>query len=271
MSAQPLGREGHRVAPADVARGTRSRRPVTVQSVERAVRLLRAVAAASGPGATATELAARCGLNRATAWRLLVTLESQRLVAVDAETGRYTVGPGVADLTGGSHVAALVAAARPTLEHLAAATGETAALAVDGPAGLTYVDEVAPAAVVAAAWRGRSVPLHATSTGKVLLAFSGDAVLVALLDAGLRAYTATTVTDPALLRAELEATRRRGYAVCGGEYETSAYGVSAPVLDGAGRLRAVLSVWGPADRVTEDRFAALGTLVAATARQLPAG
>jgi DNA-binding IclR family transcriptional regulator len=242
------------------------RRTVAVQSVERAVRLLRAVAAASGPESTATALAASCGLNRATAWRLLVTLEMQGLVVLDRPTGRYEIGPGVAELAGRSGVAGLVRAARPALEQLAVATGETAALAVAGPAGLAYVDEVAPAAIVAATWRGRVVPLHATSTGKVLLAFSGD---VGRRLTELPRYTPRTVTDLDALLDELEVVRRRGFAVCRGEYEASAYGVSAPVLDASGRPRAVLSVWGPADRVTEHRFAALGDLVVAAAREVP--
>jgi DNA-binding IclR family transcriptional regulator len=269
MSAAPLDRRepsGTRAAAEPPGR-----RPVTVQSVERAVRLLRAVASASGPETTTvTALAATCGLNRATAWRLLVTLESQGLVVVDAATGRYAIGPGIAYLAGRSRVADLVGAARPALADLMAVTGETAALAVDGPAGLTYVDEVAPAAIVAATWRGRVVPLHATSTGKVLLAYSGDAVR-RLAGSDLTAYTPTTVTDADALLAELEATRRRGYAVCRGEYEASAHGVSAPVLDAGGLPAAVLSVWGPADRVTEDRFAALGEQVMSAARRVGLG
>ncbi len=48
--------------------------------------------------------------------------------------------------------------------------------------------------------------------------------------------------------------------MCRGEYEASTWGVSAPVLDRAGRPLAVLSIWGPASRVTDAGFEALGTL-----------
>ena len=71
-----------------------------VQSVERASALLRAVAAASGPSATATALAETVGLNRTTTWRLLATLEQQRLVSLDRDTGRYSLGFGLIDLAG---------------------------------------------------------------------------------------------------------------------------------------------------------------------------
>ena len=150
---------------------------------------------------------------------------------------------------------ALIAAAHPVLERTCAQTGETASLAVPGMDGLTYVDEVTPAAVVTASWLGRSVPLHATSTGKALLAFLPPEQVQRVLSGPLTSFTATTITDPQALAAELAATRARGYGVCAGELESSLYGVSAPVLDRAGRPLAVLSIWGPRDRVHEGLFA----------------
>ena len=63
-----------------------------VQSVDRAAGLLRAVAAAAPSGAHVAGLAEQCGLNRATAWRLLATLEDNGLVERDPGTGRYVLG-----------------------------------------------------------------------------------------------------------------------------------------------------------------------------------
>ncbi len=233
-----------------------------VQSVDRAVRLLHAVAAASGTQATVTSLAAACGLNRATAWRILMTLEGAGMVSADRVTGQYAIGLGLVELARSAGVDALAASAHAVLERLSKQTGETAALAAVRGGGLTYVDEVAPTAiVVAGGWRGRVVPLHATSTGKVLLAFSDPATIAQMTGPRLRRWTPTTITDHDALLEDLEETRSRGYAVCRGEYEQSAYGVSAPVLDSARRPVAVLSVWGPGDRVNDARFEVLGTLV----------
>jgi DNA-binding IclR family transcriptional regulator len=254
------------VSDADGSRiPTRSTR---VQSVDRAVALLRAVAAASGPSATVTALAATCGLNRATAWRILTTLEAHGLVVVDRETGRYRIGFGIVELAGAAGVEALIQSAHPVLERLSRQTGETAALAVVRGRGLTYVDEVAPVAIVSATWRGRTVPLHATSTGKALLGFSDPADVTQMTGPRLRRFTDATITAQAALRAELRRTRERGYGICRGEYESSAWGVSAPVLDSAGRPLAVLSVWGPANRVTDARFEALGELAVDAARSI---
>ena len=243
-----------------------------VQSVERAAALLRAVAAATGPGGSATSLAAAVGLNRTTTWRILTTLERERLVALDPETGTYALGFGLIDLAGQADGVSLARSARVVLQRLAAGAGETAALAVVRGGALTYVAEATADTVVAAGWQGREVAVHATSTGKVLLAFSHPAELRALLrlphGQRLPRYTPSTITVLSTLEKELALTRERGYAVCRGEFESTAWGVSAPVLDLAGHPVAVVSVWGPSERLGEERFAALGTLAIAAAAEI---
>ena len=231
-----------------------------VQSLERAIALLEAVADTSPEGKPVAALAVRCGINRATAWRLLATLEAHGLVDRDPSTQRYTVGFAVSRLAASAGVDGFVRRAHPTLVRLSGQTGETADLAVARPLGLTYVDEVAPPAVLTANWLGRQVPLHATSSGKALLAWLPDPDVAALLGERLTRYTASTLTSLRALRAELAQTRGRGYGVCVGELEPTLNGVSAPVLDARSRPVAVLSVWGPGDRVPPERFAALGEL-----------
>ena len=149
-------------------------------------------------------------------------------------------------------------------------TGETAALAVRRNGGLSYVDEVAPPTVVAARWGNQPISLHATSTGKVLLAWSEADVVDRLLPPRLERFTDSTLTDLDSLRADLALVRKRGYACCDGEFDPAACGVSAPVLDATGRLLAVVSVWGPPPRVAPDRFPVLGPLtMEAAARMAP--
>lgn len=243
-----------------------------VQSVERAAALLRAVAAATGAAATATALAEAVGLNRTTTWRILTALEQERLVVRDDDTGTYSLGFGLIDLAGHADGATLVRSSRAVLRHLADQAQETAALAVVRSGVLTYVAEATAGSVVAAAWQGREVSMHATSTGKVLLAYSDpdDLRMLLKLPRGgrLTRHTPTTITSFAALEAELELIRERGYAVCRGEFESLAWGVSAPVLDLAGRPVAVVSVWGPSERLTDARFAPLGALTVAAAAEI---
>ncbi|MEJ7743808.1 MAG: IclR family transcriptional regulator C-terminal domain-containing protein [Nocardioidaceae bacterium] len=108
---------------------------------------------------------------------------------------------------------------------------------------------MAPPSVLAVNWLAREVPLHATSTGKAFLAWLPPEEALGLLEAPLRGFTDTTVTDQERLLEELTETRARGYAQCAGELEPTLYGVSAPVLNAPdGRPMAVFSIWGPVNR-----------------------
>ncbi|MEV0935638.1 IclR family transcriptional regulator [Streptomyces phaeochromogenes] len=239
-----------------------------VQSLERAITLLEATADSAPDGETATNLASRCGLNRATAWRLLSTMEQYGLVERDPLTSRYTVGFAVARMASAAGFDGLIRRSHGVLRQVSEQTGETANLAVVQQLGLTYIDEVTPPVVLSAKWLGRQAPLHATSTGKALLAWLPAEEVDVLLAEPLTAYTDTTVVDRGRLRAELAETRERGYSVCAGEMERNLYGVSAPVLGTRDRPFAVLSIWGPQDRVPESRFPALGALACGAAEEV---
>lgn len=251
--AHALGaREPDEDAPARPVSGGR------VQSLERAIALLNAVSAGAPAGRPAAELAAECGLNRATAWRLLATLEHHALVERDPLTNRYAIGTAITRMATTAGVEGLIRRSHDVLERLCAETGETANLAVAQGLGLTYVDEVAPPAVLSARWLGRRVPIHATSAGKALLAWLPEGEIDAMLAEPLDEYTETTRTDSSALHAELADVRARGYSVSLGELEPQLYGVAAPVLDTLERPVAVICVWGPHDRVPASRFPDLG-------------
>jgi DNA-binding IclR family transcriptional regulator len=242
--------------------------PTRVQSVDRALRLLEVVAATAPRGETVTDLAARCDLNRATAWRLLGTLEAHSLVERDPTTNRYRIGLAMIRMSASAGYDGLVRRTRHVLERVSEQTGETADLAVAGQHGVTYVGEVAPPSVMAINWVAREVPLHATSTGKAFLAWLPADEARSMLDDPLPAYTDTTITDPETVMAELGAIRERGYAECAGELEPALYGVSAPILNHDGRPLGVFSVWGPVSRVPVARFAELGPLVVEAAAEV---
>ncbi len=242
-----------------------------VQSVDRALNLLDAVADASPRGETVTALAAHCDINRATAWRLLVTLEAHGFVERDPNTNRYKVGLALIRMSAAAGYDGLVRRTRPILERVSEQTAETAALAIAGLHGVTYVAEVAPRSVLAVNWLAREVPLHATSTGKAFLAWLPQKEAVGMLEQPLPGFTDATVTDSGLLLAELTKTRARGYAECAGEFEATVYGVSAPVLDATdARPLAVFSIWGPVNRVPVTRFAELGPIAVEAATEISA-
>jgi DNA-binding IclR family transcriptional regulator len=246
---------------------TTESRAKTIQSVDRAAALIKAIAD-SPHSPTVNELATACGLNRSTAWRLLATLDSNGLIERDPISQRYSLGYSFLRMAAGADVDPLVRRGRPVLERLAQETGEATNLAVARRFSLVYVDQVDPPHVMAPNWYGRTVPLHATSTGKAYLAYLPEDEQEAVLPRRLERYTETTISDRRKLGEELMAVRRNGYAVCVGELEESLFGASAPVLSEQGRPVAIVSVWGTEHRLPRERLPEIGERAVAAAGEL---
>src|SRR5262245_9694021 len=175
----------------------------TIQSVDRAAALLKAVANSQQP-LTVVELASQCGLNRSTAWRLLATLDSQGLVERDPMTQRYSVGHAIFQIAAAGDHDAFVRLAHPVLQRLANDTGETVNLAVAKRFDLVYVHQVEAPQIMAPNWLGRGVALHATSSGKAFLAWLPEEERNVLVAQRLERFTDTTITERSKLEEELE-------------------------------------------------------------------
>jgi DNA-binding IclR family transcriptional regulator len=240
-----------------------------IQAVDRAVALLKSVADATTPP-TALELAQACGINRSTAWRLLRTLEYHGLVDRDEITQRYTVGYGAISVAAAVTDDALIRRVRPLLEKLAVRTGESVTLAMARRFNLVYVEQVDPPNLVMPSWLGKPLPLHATSGGKVFLAWLGPDERNAILPKELARYTDRTVTDRARLDAELGEIRRAGYGMCNREYEEFSSGASAAVLSSRQSPIAVINVWGPAPRNPPRKLHEIGREAVRTAGEVRA-
>jgi IclR family acetate operon transcriptional repressor len=233
-----------------------------VAAVERAVAVLDALSDGSAELGT-NEIARRTGINASTVSRLLATLSNARLVEHVPATGRYRLGPRLLQL--GSLVLGrldLREVARPHLQELSRATGETATLSTPGEHDAITVDFVTgEASVQSVARLGRPSVGHATAVGKVLLAF-GDAELQ---PGQLKAHTPRTITDRRRLEAELARTSRQGYAAAAGEREPDLNAIAAPVYDAEGKLAGIVGLQGPASRFGRDAMrAAVEPLLAAT-------
>jgi DNA-binding IclR family transcriptional regulator len=202
-----------------------------------------------------------------TAWRLLATLEAHGLVERDGATARYSVGYAAYQLATAEDHDALARRLRPLLDRTAEATGEIVTLAIAKRFGLVYVDQADPPGPASPDWTSRHIPLHATSSGKVFLAWLPDDERAAVLPATLERFTSHTIVDRAALDDELERVRRDGYASCLGEYDYS-NGVSAAVFDASHRPVAVVNIWGPSVRVTRARLPSLGRAALRTAHEM---
>jgi DNA-binding IclR family transcriptional regulator len=226
--------------------------PALVQSVDRALTVLWLLARRGDLGVT--ELAADLGVHKSTAFRLVSTLEAHDLVEQVSDRGKFRLGVGVLRLAGATTVRLdLVRETRPIAGRLALAVGETVNLAVRSGREALYLDQVSgPSALVLQNWVGQSIALHASSNGKVLLAFCGDGL--GELGSPLPRFTAATITDPVRLGAELDVVRARGYATAVDELEEGLTAVAAPVRGADGAVVASLSASGPTFRLTAARL-----------------
>jgi DNA-binding IclR family transcriptional regulator len=221
-----------------------------VQSADRALAIL-ASFSASRLELGVSELAAELDLHKSTVSRLLAALEARGFVRRDRD--RFSPGfelvrlGGVAALSGMS----LARLAHGVLERLGEQTNETVNLAVLEGRHALNVDQVQTRHRVGVGdWTGRQAPLHCTANGKVLLAF-GAASPGDRLDG----YTEHTITRPERLRAELERTRRLGFATAQEELEVGLNAAAAPVFDASGACVAAISVSGPTYRLGAERLA----------------
>ncbi|GGM05842.1 IclR family transcriptional regulator [Nakamurella endophytica] len=259
-----------------------------VQSVDRAVTALEVLARSGTAGVS--EVAAALGVHKSTASRLLAALQARELVEVAGERGRYRLGYGVlrlASAMGGR--LDVTTQGREVCEELAEELGETVNIAVrQGRTAVNVHQAHGSAAVSVNNWVGRPTPLHATSSGKVLLAFADRGARArtrgtdgphgpygpygaartggpAGTTTDLERYTDHTVTDPDLLEAQLERVRVDGYAVTVGEYEVGLNAVAAPVFGADGALVAAVSLSGPSFRLPESRLPEVAPRVVAAA------
>jgi IclR family acetate operon transcriptional repressor len=220
----------------------------SVQSIRRAFAVLGALD--EGPLGV-TEVADRAGLPKSTAARLLATLLGEGAVEqVPGETA-YRLGPRLITLAGGfSLVRSLAAVGRPVLADLAATSGESAGIGVPDGDLIHYIDQVdTPNPVVVRDWTGARAPLHAVSSGQVLLAFRTPAAIERYLaQPTLERFTPRTLTDPDAVRGRLRDVRRRGYAWAIEEFDAGIASVAAPIADASGEVIAAVHIHGPSYR-----------------------
>jgi IclR family pca regulon transcriptional regulator len=229
--------------------GIATARSERLQSLERGLAVLSSFAP-DHPALTISEVAERTGLTRATARRILLTLAD--LGYVDVERRAFTLTRAVLELAKPFSVERDPwSFARPYLESLTERTGESASIAILDDAEILYVARSQTRRLMTLAVTvGSRLPAHATSKGRVLLAFLPEPELEAYFARRAMArYTDQTVVDEAELRDILAAVRREGFAVVDQQLEEGLSSVAAPIIDATGRASAALSLCAHAGRV----------------------
>ena len=245
--------------------------PSGAQSAYRLLDVLTEVAL-HAEGVTATDVARAVGLTQPTTHRLLKVLCSRGFAIHDQVGGRYRPGPQIRLLAGdGVDHVVLTEIARPLLLQLRDETDETVLMSVRNGLHLTYVEVVTSRhSVQMHGAPGMRVPLHATSQGKVIMAFAAPELAQRLVDQlDYSRYTPNTVTKAEDLADILAEVRETGYAVNLEEREAGVRSLAAPILDSSGTAIAAVCVGGPIFRISEtDLRGRLADQVRATARAI---
>lgn len=187
------------------------------------------------------------------------------------ERGKYRLGFGIVRLAGAvTGRLDLTQQGRPVCERLAEDIGETVNMAVMREHYAINLYQVrGPAAVAAHNWVGELTPLHATSSGKVLLAYMPAQERKELLArVGLKKVTPHTITAKSALEKNLSEARERGYAFTLEELEIGLHAMAAPVRNQDGQVVAALSASGPSYRFTEERLHELSTILLSGAEEI---
>lgn len=241
---------------------------VTVQSVSRAVTVLEILARTGGAGVT--DIAAELGVHKSTAFRLIAALEQGELVTQDTARGRYRLGVGILRLAGATGARLdLVQESREVCQALASEVGETINIAVLSGHDALYIDQVVgPSALSLHNWVGQRIPLHATSNGKILLAYLHEEQWDELLVQPLQRFTEHTMTSMRLLERELADVRERGYATAVEELEVGLTAIAAPIRNAEGVVTASVSASGPSFRLSADRISDVAAAVCRAADEI---
>lgn len=195
-----------------------------------------------------SELARRMNLGKSTVHRLLTTLVAEGLVEQDQATGGYRLGIVMFELGEAVRVHLdLHAAAGPVLAKLLEQTQESTQVGVLDGVDVVYIDRLESShSLRLFTETGRRVPVHCTSSGKVLLAYADEEARETILrTAPLTVLTPHTISDLPALRGELARVRSRGWAEAVNERELGIASVAAPIRDRHGTVVAAISIGGP--------------------------
>jgi len=221
-----------------------------VESLDRGLRLLRCFAASPEP-MSLSDLARAAGLPRATARRILFTLERAGYVASDGKL--FTLTPHVLTLAASYlRSSQIVAVLQPVLDRIATDAHEIASLAVLDRNDVVFIARASPTRMFSAGLDiGYRLPAFCTSVGRAMLGRFNDEELAALLDAMPREQlTPQTVTDQKTLLAAIKRDREQGYSLVDREAEPHFRSISVPVRRYDNVIIGAINIGGHVDRVS---------------------
>ena len=227
-----------------------------VKSAERVIMIFEFVCR-KNEGFTHSEIAESLDIPKSSLTALLGNLVARSYLNFDPFSKRYSLGPQLLSLAG--HFLEnldVVQVGKPIMKELCNATGESVGLAViSGNQALFVGKENSSQAIMGTLEIGAQLPFYATASGKVLLAFKTDREIQDYFNnTPLIPITEKTITDPDVIRRQIQAIRKGEIAECEQEYQDWVSAFGAPVFDMSGKVVASLTVDAPTFRIDEEKM-----------------
>lgn len=219
----------------------------SVPPVTRAIRVLQHIAAGNSCS-TISQTSKVLGINRTTLHRLLATLEQEGMIEAASEAGGYVLGTELINLAARSLFSRdIVQVAQPILKRLASDLGLAAHLGVVDGRGVLYLARETPNLHLVSNVRvGSRLPLHATSIGRIVLAFwPTEKVIQTMSGRELGAATDKTATTMESLLEQIAEDRAERIAWSVGNFERGVGSAAAAVFDSSGEVAGAINVTGP--------------------------
>ncbi len=242
----------------------------TIQSLEKGLDLL-FLFTEERPALSIEEISALSGLPKSTCYRFLNTFKKKNIFELNGTSGKYRLGVRLLKLESViRNSMSVVQIALPYLQKLSKISGETAQLVVLNKSEGICVERVESTATLRVMPdQGTPIHLHSGASGKVIMAYLSPEERTRIIrEKGLKKLTANTITDPAVLRKELDEIRRRGIGHSDQEIYQGVKAVAAPIFDFRGKVVASVCVAGPRERLTPKKVSLLIPAIKEAARSI---
>lgn len=247
----------------------KSKQASSVKTLVKALKILDEVAMRQEPIGV-TELSKKMGIDKATIYRLLNTLQNMGYIEQNSDTQKYYLGLKILELS--SNILEhndLRTIAHPYIVELMEKTGETIHLGVLDQNKIVYIDKMESYQTIRMVSKiGSSVDIYCTALGKSILAFmKKDKADEIIKNTIFKKRTDNTIVSPELLKVHLKEISKRGFAIDYEENEKDVICVGAPIFM-KGEVMAAISISGPAFRLTNYKILDFGSLVAEYAQKI---
>jgi DNA-binding IclR family transcriptional regulator len=224
-----------------------------VPSVQRAVEVLE-ILANSGKDASLSELTAITKLPKSSLFRILVTLEAQKMVSLDRERKKFSLGTRLLQFGSAKlRTVDLKETASAVLQQLAQEHGESVYLGVLDRGQVVFLQHVESQNEWKSLMRlGSASPIHCTAIGQVLLSdLPDDQIGKTFSERGLKRYTKKTITSESGLLKRVVQIRSDGFAISDGEYRRDLCTIAAPIRGFGGDVVAALMIALPSESASK--------------------